>query len=152
MSQRLLQQCRSDASYSSVAATRAATSPQRSRDTCCNNAAALPRHELQHYNVTSLQCCNVASLQCCSNASLHRCSSTLPSPSPQSSQVRCGVVTSDVALPIFVRRTSVRWSYVLFILLSYVIRPTVMWSCVLRPTVLWSCACGPASCIIHNNS
>ncbi len=105
-SQRLLQQCRS-ACCNSAATTRAATSPQRSRDTCCNIAAALPRRELQHYNATSLQCCSVASLQCCSNASLHRCSSTLPLPSPQSSRASCGMVTSDVALPIFVRWTSV---------------------------------------------
>jgi hypothetical protein len=122
--QHLLQQCRSNASCSSVAATRAVTAPQRSRDTCCNSAAALPQRELQHYNVASLQCWSVASLQCCSNASLHRCSFTLPLPLPQSSWASCGVVTSDVALSIFVRRTFVRWS-------------CVLWSCALP-------SCGPA--------
>jgi hypothetical protein len=98
-------------------------------------------------------------LQCCSNASLHRCSSTLPLPSPQSSRASCGMVTSDVALPIFVRwtfvrrtsvpglpssdfrpRTSVRWSYVRW---SYVL--FVMQSYALP-------SCGPTSCIIHNNT
>jgi hypothetical protein len=124
----------------SVVATRAATAPQRCRDTCCNSAAAL-----QHYNVASLQCCSVVSLQCYSNASLHRCSSTLPS--PQSSRASCDVVTSDVAVSIFVHglcpltfvrqtfvhRTSVHGSCVLSSWRPTPCRPVVLRPAILRP-------------------
>jgi hypothetical protein len=113
--------CRNDASCSSVAATGAATALLRSHDTCCNSVATLPRRELQHYNATSLQCC--------SNASLHHCSSMLPAPSPQSSRASCGVVTSDVALSIFVHWTSVRWT---FVHRTFICRTSVRWTSVHR--------------------